>query len=662
MEVMMTSYPIEMHTAAANTIRGLSMDGVQKANSGHPGLPMGMADVATVLWAKYLKHDPQNMTWADRDRFVLSGGHGSMLIYSLLYLSGYDSMPMEELQQFRQWGSKTPGHPENHLTPGVETTTGPLGQGLSNGVGMALAERWLAEQFNRPGYDVVDHYTYVFAGDGDLMEGVSHEACSLAGHLGLNKLILYYDDNHISIDGSTSLTFSEDVLARFESYGWFTQRIDGHDPQAIIVATEAARAQTERPSIIACRTIIGYGSPNRAGTAKAHGEPLGADEIRLTKERLGLPVDETFYVADGVQDFFASDGADFATWQELWASYATTHPELASSFQDGLQGKLPVDWQAILPQFEDGSSLATRASSGQVLNAIAPHIPYLVGGSADLTGSNKTAINSTTDIEKDDFSGRYIRYGVREFGMGGIMNGLALHGGIRPFGGTFLVFSDYMRPAVRLAALMGIPVIYVWSHDSIGLGEDGPTHQPVEQLMSLRLIPGLTLIRPGDAKETAFAWQSAIQNQDGPTALIVSRQGVPTLAESGEGALCGAYVISDSDNAQVILIAGGTELPIALEAKELLAQRGVAARVVSMPSWEIFARQPTVYQESVLPPAITARVSIEAGVTTGWQRYIGDNGVAIGVDHFGASAPYETLYQEFGITAEAMADAAESLL
>ena len=658
----MTNYPIDIHKTAANTIRGLSMDGVQKANSGHPGLPMGMADVATVLWAKYLKHDPNNMTWPDRDRFVLSGGHGSMLIYSLLYLSGYDSMPMEELQQFRQWGSKTPGHPENHLTPGVETTTGPLGQGLSNGVGMALAERWLAEQYNRPGYDVVDHYTYVFAGDGDLMEGVSHESCSLAGHLGLNKLILYYDDNHISIDGSTSLSFSEDVLARFESYGWFTQRINGHDPQDIIAATEAARAQTERPSLIACRTIIGYGSPNRAGTARAHGEPLGADEIRLTKERLGLPVDKTFYVADGVQDFFARDGADFATWRELWDSYTAAYPELASSFQDALQGKLPDNWEEILPQFEVGSSLATRASSGQVLNAIVPHIPYLVGGSADLTGSNKTAINGTTDIQREDFSGRYIRYGVREFGMGGIMNGLVLHGGIRPFGGTFLVFSDYMRPAVRLAALMGIPVIYVWSHDSIGLGEDGPTHQPVEQLMSLRLIPGLTIIRPGDARETAFAWQAALQNQDGPTGLIVSRQGVPTLANSGEGALRGAYVISDADNAQVILIASGTELPIALEAGELLAQRGVAARVVSMPSWELFARQSAAYQESVLPPAITARVSIEAGVTTGWQRYTGDNGITIGIDHFGASAPYQTLYQEFGITAEAMAAAAESLL
>jgi len=657
----MTTYSMEKHKAAANTIRSLSMDGVQKANSGHPGLPMGMADVATVLWTQYLRHDPEHIEWPDRDRFVLSGGHGSMLIYSLLYLSGYESVTMEELQQFRQWGSKTPGHPENHITPGVETTTGPLGQGLSNGVGMALAERWLAEQYNRPGFDVVDHYTYVFAGDGDLMEGVSHEACSLAGHLGLNKLILYYDDNHISIDGSTDLSFSEDVLARFESYGWFAQRIDGHDPQAIIEATEAARAQSDRPSIIACRTIIGYGSPNRGGTAKAHGEPLGADEIRLTKEQLGLPVDETFYVADGAQDFFAQDGANFAAWQALWATYTAAHPDLAASFTDALQGKLP-DWAEVLPQFEVGSSQATRASSGQVLNAIAPHMPYLVGGSADLTGSNKTAINGTTDIAKNDFSGRYIRYGVREFGMGGIMNGLALHGGIRPFGGTFLVFSDYMRPAVRLAALMGLPIIYVWSHDSIGLGEDGPTHQPVEQLMSLRLIPGLTLIRPGDATETAYAWQSALSNQDGPTALIVSRQGVPTLAGSGAGALRGAYVIGEFDDPQAILIATGTELPIAMEAQKLLADKDIAARVVSMPSWELFAKQSPRYQEAVLPAAVTARVSIEAGVTAGWQRYIGSRGIAIGVDHFGASAPYQVLYKEFGITAEAMVAAVESLL
>ncbi len=657
----MTSYPLDKHALAAKTIRGLAMDGVQKANSGHPGMPMGMADVATVLWTRFLKHDPQNISWPDRDRFVLSGGHGSMLLYSLLYLSGYESMPMEELQNFRQWGSKTPGHPENHMTPGVETTTGPLGQGLSNAVGMAMAERWLAERFNRPGYKVVDHHTYTMAGDGDLMEGISHEACSLAGHLGLNKLILYYDDNHISIDGSTELSFTEDVLARFRAYGWFTQHIDGQDPQAIISATEAALAQTERPSIIACRTIIGYGSPNREGTARAHGEPLGQDEILLTKARLGLPLDQTFYVADGVQDFFARDSAAFDAWQALWDSYSGKYPELAAAFQDAWAGKLPQDWSAILPQFEVGKSLATRASSGQTLNAIAPHIPYLIGGSADLTGSNKTAISGTTDLTIDDFSGRYIRYGVREHGMGAIMNGLALHGGIRPFGGTFLVFSDYMRPSVRLAALMGLPVIYVWSHDGIGVGEDGPTHQPIEQLMSLRLIPGLTIIRPGDATETAYAWQAALENQDGPTALLVSRQGVPTFAESGAGALRGAYVISDVEDPRVILIGGGTELSLAMEAQKLLDGRGIAARVVSMTSWELFEAQTAEYRESVLPAAIKARVSIEAGVTLGWERYVGDHGLAIGVDRFGASAPYKTIYEKFGVTAEAMADAAELL-
>jgi transketolase len=396
----MINYSLETHQAAATTIRSLSMDGVQKANSGHPGLPMGMADVAAVVWGKYLKHDPQNIEWPDRDRFVLSGGHGSMLLYSLLHLAGYDSMPMEELQQFRQWGSRTPGHPENHLTPGIETTTGPLGQGISNGVGMALAERWLAEQYNRPGYEVVDHHTYVFAGDGDLMEGVSHETCSLAGHLGLHKLILYYDDNKITIDGSTDLAFDEDILARFKAYGWFTQRVDGHDPQAIIAATDAALAQAEQPSIIACRTQIGYGSPNRAGTARAHGEPLGAEEIRLTKENLGLPVDKTFYVIEGASDHFARDGADCAAWRGLWKAYAADHPDLADAFLAAQLGKLPEDWPAILPQYEVGSTAATRASSGQAINAIAPHIPYLIGGSADLTGSNKTAINNTTDIQK----------------------------------------------------------------------------------------------------------------------------------------------------------------------------------------------------------------------------------------------------------------------
>ncbi len=658
----MTDYAIEKHKEAARTIRGLAMDSVQKANSGHPGMPMGMADVATVLWSKYLKHNPRHVSWPDRDRFVLSAGHGSMLIYSLLHLAGYESMPLEELKQFRQWGSKTPGHPENHLTPGVETTTGPLGQGLSNAVGMALAESWLVEQYNRPGFEIVDHRTYVIASDGDLMEGVSHEACSLAGHLGLHKLIVYYDDNHISIDGSTDLTFSEDVLARFESYGWFTQRIDGHDPQAVIVATEAARTQSERPSIIACRTVIGYGSPNRAGTAKAHGEPLGAEEVRLTKEQLGLPLDKAFYVPDGVPAFFARDGAEYAAWQSLWESYAAAHPQLAADFEAAWEGKLPENWAEILPQFETGASAATRASSGKVLNAVAAHIPYLIGGSADLTGSNKTALSGSTDIARDEFSGRYIRFGVREFGMAGILNGLALHGGIRPFGGTFLVFSDYMRPAVRLAALMGLPVIYVWSHDSIGVGEDGPTHQPVEQLMSLRLIPGLTLIRPGDGTETAYAWQAALQNQDGPTGVVVSRQAVPNLAGTSEGALRGAYVISDADDPQVILIASGTELSIVAKAQEILAGKGVGVRVVSMPSWELFAQQTAEYQESVLPANLKARVSIEAGVTTGWERYVGDVGIAIGVDKFGASAPYKVIYQEYGLTVEAVVAAAESLL
>lgn len=658
----MADYAIKQHKDTANTIRSLSMDGVQKANSGHPGLPMGMADVAAVLWSRYLKHDPQHPSWPDRDRFVLSGGHGSMLLYSLLHLSGYESVPMSELQSFRQWGSKTPGHPEYGHTVGVETTTGPLGQGLSNAVGMALAERWLAEQFNKPGFEVVDHYTYVMAGDGDLMEGISHEVCSLAGHLGLGKLILFFDDNHISIDGSTDLAFTEDVIERFEAYGWHTQRINGHSPLDIIEATEAAQAETERPSIIACRTKIGYGSPNKEGTASAHGEPLGDAEIRLTKEALGLPVDQTFYVADGVTDFMARSSTKFEAWWALWAAYKAEYPAGAAAFENAMAEKLPEDWEAVFPEFEPGKAIATRASSGKVLNALAPHIPYLVGGSADLTGSNKTAINGTTDIQADDFAGRYIRYGVREHGMGGIMNGLQLHGGIRPFGGTFLVFSDYMRPSVRLAAMMGLPVIYVWSHDSIGLGEDGPTHQPVEHLMSLRLIPGLTVIRPAEAHEAAYAWQAALENKSGPTALVLSRQGVPTLEQCDAGALRGAYVVSDADDAQVILIGGGTELHIAVAAQELLAARGVAARVVSMPSWELFAAQTAEYQESVLPANIQARVSIEAGVTLGWQRFIGDKGIALGLDHFGASAPFETLYEKFGLTAEAMAEAAQSLV
>jgi transketolase len=589
-----------------------------------------------------------------------------MLLYSLLHLSGYD-LPLAELQSFRQWGSKTPGHPESHLTPGVETTTGPLGQGLANAVGMALAERWLAERFNRSGFPVVDHYTYAIASDGDLMEGVAQEASSLAGHLALAKLIVLYDDNHITIDGSTELAFTEDVLARYVAYGWHGQRVDGHDPVALKAAIEAARAEGKRPSIIACRTQIGYGSPNKQGTAKAHGEPLGVEEVRLTKENLGWPTEPAFYVPDGVREFMSRDGKAQAEWQTLWGYYQEEHAELAITLEKMMRRQdLPDDWKAVLPQFEAGKSLATRASSGTVLSAIAARVPSLLGGSGDLTGSNKTDLKGEEDIRPDDFSGRYIRFGVREHGMAGILNGMALHGGIRPYGGTFLVFSDYMRPSIRLAALMGVAVIYVFTHDSIGLGEDGPTHQPVEHLMALRAIPNLTVIRPAEAGETAVAWRAALENADGPTALVLTRQNLPTIDRqtggAADGVRQGAYVLRDVDEPQVILIGTGSEVQLALDAQKLLADKGVRARVVSLPSWELFAGQTAEYRHSVLPPHIKARVSIEAGTTFGWERYIGDEGIAIGLDHFGASAPYETIYRELGITAEAMAEAALSLV
>ncbi len=661
----MTTYNLEKHRLAANTIRGLTMDAVQKANIGHPGMPMGMADVAVVLWTQFLKHNPQDPKWFDRDRFVLSAGHGSMLLYSLLHLSGYD-LPMAELMQFRQWGSATPGHPEYGHTPGVETTTGPLGQGITNAIGMALAEKWLAARFNQPGFDLVDHYTYVIASDGDLMEGISAEASSLAGHLGLSKLIVLYDDNGITIDGRTNLTFSEDVLARYAAYGWHTTLIDGHDPLAVIAAIQEAQA-TDQPAIIACRTHIGYGSPNRQDTAKAHGEPLGEEEIRLTKEALGWPLEPLFYVPDEVPAFLAGNGIAQVAWEELWGRYQKAHPELAATFQQAINGDLPTNWGEIMPTFEVGKALATRASSGMVLNAIAPHVPYLLGGSADLTGSNNTALKGETPLSRDDFSGRYIHYGIREHGMGGMMNGMALHGGVRPYGGTFLVFSDYMRGSVRLAALMGLPVIYVFTHDSIGLGEDGPTHQPIEQLMSLRAIPGLTVIRPCDAVEAAEAWQIALENKSGPTALILTRQPVPTLnhvqSQITGSVAQGAYVIKrPTRQPQVLLLATGSEVAIALEAEKLLAEQRVSAQVVSMPSWELFAAQPDVYRNTVLPPHIKARVSIEAGVTLGWERHIGDNGKAIGLNRFGASAPYKTIYEKLGLTAEAASHAALSLI
>jgi len=667
----MSTYPLEKHQLTANTIRGLAMDAVQKAESGHPGLPMGMADAAVVLWSQYLNFNPGDPLWFNRDRFILSAGHGSMLLYSLLHLSGYN-LPLAELKNFRHWGSLTPGHPEHHLTPGVETSTGPLGQGIANAVGMAIAERWLAARFNRPDFAIVEHTTYALVSDGDLMEGISHEACSLAGHLGLGKLIALYDDNHITIDGKTDLAFSEDVLMRFEAYGWHAQRVDGQDPLAVRDALAAARAETERPSIIACRTTIGYGSPNKAGTAKAHGEPLGIDEVRLAKEQLGLPVDRPFYVADEARQFLGAAGEAGRRRQEEWDNllhrYEEAYPDEAEAFRrmlaDDFEVTLDVD-----ALFDPAKALATRASSGIVLNAIAAQVPTLLGGSGDLTPSNKTDLKGASDLRRGDFSGRYIRFGVREHAMGGILNGLALHGGVRPYGGTFLVFSDYMRPSIRLAALMEAAAIYVFTHDSIGVGEDGPTHQPVEHLMALRAIPNLTLIRPADTVETAAAWLAALANKSGPTALILTRQNLPNLGTTVSQALSGGYILHDAVDRDgqaappdVILIGTGSEVQLAVRAREILAQEGVAARVVSMPSWELFEAQPEEYRDSVLPLSIRARVSVEAGITEGWGHFVGLDGLSVGIDRFGASAPYQVVYEKLGVTAEAVARAARAAL
>jgi len=651
-------------TAIANSIRVLAMDGIQAANSGHPGLPLGMADVAAVLWSNQLVFDPIAPDWADRDRFVLSGGHGSMLLYSLLHLSGY-ALSLDELKDFRQWGSKTAGHPEYGHVPGIETTTGPLGQGISTAVGMALAERWQAARYNRPDFPVVNHHTFVMAGDGDMMEGVASEASSLAGHWGLGRLIVFYDDNKISIDGSTDIAFTEDVLARYEAYGWQTARVDGHDTDAVAAAMADAMADEKRPSLIACRTIIGYGSPNRAGTAKAHGEPFGADEISLTKEALGLP-QESFWtdpIAHETLGAAAQAGAaKHAEWDELMAAYAVAHPALAAEFGQLLRGELPDGWDAGLADVDFTKPMASRAASGKALNAIAPALPALLGGSADLTGSNKTGIDGASDVQADNYGGGYIRFGVREHAMGAIMNGMALHN-IIPYGGGFLIFADYMRGSMRLAALMGLGASYVFTHDSIGLGEDGPTHQPVETLATLRAMPNLTVLRPADGWETAVCWQIAVENRKTPTALALTRQNLTPLdQEKAQGVRQGAYVLADVDDPQVILIGSGSEVHIALEAQGLLAAKGVAARVVSMPSWELFDAQSQAYRDAVLPPAVTARVSIEAAVTMGWGKYVGSAGVAIGLDHFGASAPFETLYREFGITADAMVAAAMGLL
>jgi transketolase len=646
----------------------LAIDAVQAANSGHPGLPMGMADAAYVLWTRFLKHNPRDPHWPDRDRFVLSAGHGSMLIYSLLYLTGYD-LPLDELKRFRQWGSKTPGHPEYEITPGVETTTGPLGQGFANGVGMAIAARHLASTYNRPGLSLVDHYIYAICSDGDLMEGVSHEAASLAGHLRLGNLIYLYDDNHITIDGPTELSYSDDVPKRFEAYGWHVQQIDGHDMDAVAAAIEAAQAVTDRPSLISCRTIIGKGMPNRQGTQKAHSDAPGEEEQRLTKEALGLP-QELFYVPDDVLQNMRSaverGAQQQAEWQQLWERYRESEPVLARNWEIAWSNQLPDGWEEALPRWEaDAKGIATRAASGKVLEALIPRIPQLLGGSADLTPSNNTRTKDMTDIEPEEFGGRYVRFGVREHAMGAGMNGIALHGGVLPYGGTFLTFSDYMRPAVRLAALMRTHVLFIFTHDSIGLGEDGPTHQPVEHLAALRAIPDLVVIRPADANETAAAWKFALRHA-GPVAFALTRQNVPVLEQTGDGAaenvLRGGYILDDEPNPEVVLIGTGSEVALAVEAAELLRPRGVRVRVVSLPCWELFAQQEQSYRDEVLPPDIPARVGVEAAVPLGWDRWLGPQGAFVGVHEFGASAPYKQIFEHRGITAEHVAKEALRLL
>ena len=654
-----------------NTIRMLAVDAVQKANSGHPGLPMGGAPMAYVLWTRFLKHNPTDPKWTNRDRFVLSAGHGSMLLYALLYLTGYD-LSLDELKRFRQWESLTPGHPEHGPTPGVETTTGPLGQGFANGVGMAIAERYLAATFNTASGAVMDHYTYAIVSDGDLMEGIAAEAASLAGHLKLGKLIYLYDDNKISLDGSTEMAYTEDVAGRFAAYGWQVLRVaDGNDLAAIEAAIKEAQADDGRPSLIMIRTVIGYGSPNKAGTAASHGAALGADEVKATKDNLGWPQEPDFLVPDDVLAHFRGaverGKAAQASWQATWDAWAAAEPEKAATWKQMMSGELPAGWDADVPVFPTDKPVATRIASSKVINALASRLPGLIGGAADLDSSTKTYINSDGDFQAGQYHNRNMRFGVREHAMGGIADGMAAHGGLIPYTATFAVFSDYMRPSMRLAALSKFRPIFVFTHDSVGLGEDGPTHQPIEQIMSLRLIPNLELIRPADANETAAAWRCAIQNTDHPTVLMFTRQNIPVLDPAlgvAEGVERGAYVLADGPGGKVdvIVIGTGSEVHIALEAQKLLAEKGVAARVVSMPSWERFERQPQTYRDSVLPPAVTARVAVEAGVTTGWQKWVGDRGAVVGVDRFGASAPYKEIYQHFGLTPERVAQEALALL
>jgi transketolase len=670
-----------------NTIRILSVDMVQQANSGHPGMPMGAAPMAYVLWTRFLRHNPRHPKWPDRDRFVLSAGHGSALLYSLLHLTGYD-LPMEELKRFRQWGSKTPGHPEHGETPGVESTTGPLGQGFGNGVGMAMAERFLAARFNRPGHEIVNHYTYAIVSDGDLMEGVASEAASLAGHFKLGKLIYLYDNNRITLAGETALNFTEDVSKRFEAYGWQVQSIDdGNDIDAISKAIQAAQDETSRPSLISVRTHIAYGSPNKQDTFEAHGSPLGPEEVIATKKNFGWPLEPTFYIPDEAFAHFRrtlNKGAELeGEWKAKLESYGKVYPELKMEWDQWMNSILPKDWDKDIPFFPaDSKGLATRAAGGQVINTIASHVPCLIGGSADLNPSTNTAMKGRGNFQSPGsggelvqgsvsgpwgYEGANVAFGVREHAMGSILNGMALHGGLVPFGSTFLTFSDYMRPSIRLGALMKLHIIYIFTHDSVALGEDGPTHQPVEHLASLRAIPNLTVIRPADANETAEAWRVAMERREGPVALILTRQNVPVIDRSrfdpADGLRKGAYILADSPaKPETILIATGSEVYVALEAYERLRKEGIGVRLVSMPSWELFEKQPEEYRNKILPPEITVRMSIEASVTLGWHKYVGLHGEIVGIDHFGASAPGKTVLKEFGFTSENVLNRIRALL
>jgi transketolase len=657
---------------AINTLRFLSADMVQQANSGHPGLPMGCAAIAYTIWTRHLRHNPRNPSWPGRDRFILSGGHGCALLYSLLHLTGYD-LPLKELKRFRQWGSLTPGHPEYGHTPGVEVTTGPLGQGFANGVGMAIAQAHLAAEFNQPGFDIFDNYIYAIVTDGDLMEGITAEAASLAGHLKLGRLIYLYDDNRISIDGSTDITFTEDRAARFEAYGWHVQRVaDGNDVDAIDAANINARSDP-RPSLIVCRTTIGFGSPNRQGTNKVHGEPLGDEELAAAKQNLGWPVEPRFHIPEDVLAHFrqaVEKGHETeAGWRSRLEAYRAAFPEKAAELERRLNGQLPTGWDSTLPQFPaDPKGTATRLASAKVLNALTGKLPELLGGSADLAPSNKTWLDGFPAFQAAAPEGRNFHFGVREHAMGAVVNGMAVFGGLIPYGATFLTFSDYMRTPIRLSAHSGYPSIWVFTHDSIGVGEDGPTHQPVEHLASLRAIPGLVVVRPADANETAVAWKVAISRRSGPTVLALTRQNVPTLDRSlyapADGLERGAYVLADlgEGDPELVLMASGSEVRLVVEAGLRLAAEAVSLRLVSFPSWELFASQSMEYRESVLPSYIKNRLAVEAGVTLGWERWVGGHGLVVGIDCYGASAPYQTIYRELGLTVEAIAEKALALL